>query len=730
MKTAPRTRASLACQSCRRRKTKCDAQTIPAGAKCTPCQQMDLHCTVDRNGDRRKAGSRRHVETLEQRIMDLEGLLHRSVQGRQQSEPSSWEDNDEPRSEGAVPVSSATGVHQTVSTAVAVSNPYALQPSTAGMTLAEGLLALEGNGTRATTSVPKSKSSSSLGDKGSGQGSGVLNPTSQYHARSSTESHPQSQPHRSTPKTDELAALGIAVSTNTSQVKCRLLQSFFRYQSLWVNAVDEELFWDYREKPEPSMWYSGFLEAVMLASAARLSNSSAVRSLGEQYAIQAKAEIWQALENPSAASVQGFLMLSEYEISQGRERMGWQLCGMACRLLSDLGLHKPLDFSGTTQTIHIQTAHLHLLGACISLEGIWCMYLGRPSSIPRSILHTAAASCTKYQGPKSSILSTWVGLSGLMADICKVLNTSRPLTADAKNSLARLNENLQSWLETLPQGFIYDEPNAADLEPAAYAIHMQYCKIQILVLQASSTTTPSNNTESSTNTADQIYTSSLRIIRLLLIYRQIHGTERIRSVMLDTVNLALATLTEQYIANPRLMETRKRDLQWVKLAFENMVDIQPHFPIIGRMLSLLVAASEGTGLATVFRDALGGYTTGIGIVNGIGGHLKPVFEAETGLAVAGTGLYAVHSLMPVPVPVPMSAPVGAGAGAGAGAGVGVGVGVGTGKDLGPTTAAAVEQFSVDELDQIGRSLMSWPNPQIESFWDFATGPLTVDRCGL
>ncbi|KAL2782900.1 hypothetical protein BJX66DRAFT_319547 [Aspergillus keveii] len=656
---------------------------------------MDLPCAVDRNGDRRKAGSRRHVETLEQRIMDLEGLLHRTVQDHQQSETSS--------SEGAVPVSSAVCAHQNASTAVAVFGPYDLQPSTADLTLAERLLASEGNGTRATTlttptmAVPNARSCASLGDKGTGQGFSALSPTSQYHGRSSTESRSQPESHRaSCAKTDELADLGIAVSTNTFQVKCRLLQSFFRYQPLWVNAVDEELFWDYREKPEPSMWYSGFLEAVMLASAARLSNSSAVRSLGEQYAVQAKAEIWQALENPSAASVQGFLMLSEYEISHGRERMGWQLCGMACRLLSDLGLHEPHDFSGTTHSIHIQSARLHLLGACISLEGIWCMYLGRPSSIPRSILRTAATSCTKYQGPESSTLSTWVGLCGPMADICEVLNTSRPLTVEAKIILAQLNENLHSWLETLPPGLIYDEPNAADLEPAAYAIHMQFCKIQILVLQASATT-PETSTSARTinNNNDQIYTSSLRIIRLLLIYRQIHGTERIRSVMLDTVNLAVATLTEQYIANPGLMESRKRDIRWLRLAFENMVDIQPQFPIIGRVLGSLVAVSGGTGLESVFRNVVGGKTSTVS-------DLSPACEAEH--AVVGTGLDAVNASVSM----------------------GVGVGVEAGNDLGPTTG----QFPVDELDLIGRSLMSWSNPPIESFWGFAARPLAVDRCGL
>ncbi|KAL4963386.1 Zn(II)2Cys6 transcription factor [Aspergillus stella-maris] len=676
MKPAPRTRASLACQSCRRRKIKCDAQTIPFGIKCNPCQQMDLPCAVDRNGDRRKAGSRRHVETLEQRVMELEGLLQRPLQNRQRNELSSWEDNDEPRSEDgvpvpvSVPVSSATSAQQNgISMTAKASGSYALQPSTAILSLAEDLLALEEDGPRART-----RSCASLGEEGTGQSIGSLGPTSQYHAQSSTECQTQSHANTNTntnahcaacPKTDELAVLGIAVSTNTSQVKCRLLQSFYRYQSLWVNAVDEELFWDYREKPEPSMWYSGFLEAVMLASAARLSNSSAVRSLGEQYAIQAKAEIWQALENPSPASVQGFLMLSEYEISQGRERMGWQLCGMACRLLSDLGLHETLDLAETTHPIHIQTARLHLFGACISLEGIWCMYLGRPSSIPRYMLQTAVTSCAQYQGPESSTLSTWVGLCGHMADICEVLNSSRPLTADAKTTLARLAENLHTWLDTLPPEFIYDELNAADLEPAAYAIHMQYCKIQILVLQASAPTTISTSTTSTTTTTtNQIYTSALRIIRLLLIYRQIHGTERIRSVMLDTVNLALATLIEQYIQHPALLETRKRDIQWLRLAFKNMVNIQPHFPMIGRMLNSLVAASEGTRLAKVLGDAMG---------------------VEQGAVVGPTGLFSGSASGPAAT----------------------------------TTTTTAEQFSVEELDQIGRSLMSssWANPPIERVLD-------------
>lgn len=281
---------------------------------------MDLSCSVDHNGDRRKSGSRRHVETLERRILDLEGLLQRTTHSRQQSELL-WEDDADTRSEGAgVPVES--GGPRT--SAYAAAPLYASPSSTLDLSLAEGLIAL---GSHHTATPPGTESCASFHSRRKGQDSGALGPTSQYRARSSGII--QSYHHHDHPctKDDELAHLGIALDTNTVQVKCRLLQSFFRYQPLWVDAVDENLFWEYRETREPSMWYSSFLEAVMLASACRLSNSSAVRSLGEQYSIQAKADILQALENPSAASLQGFLMLSEYEVSQGRERMGWQFCG-------------------------------------------------------------------------------------------------------------------------------------------------------------------------------------------------------------------------------------------------------------------------------------------------------------------------------------------------------------------------------------------------------------------
>jgi hypothetical protein len=106
-----------------------------------------------------------------------------------------------------------------------------------------------------------------------------------------------------------------------------MLRSHFKYQTLWATVVDKEVFFDHRTRGT-SFWYSSFLETVLLASAARLSTSDDIRSLSHKYAARARQGIPLALETPSAASLQGFLLLSEFEVTQGRDRIGWMLCGM------------------------------------------------------------------------------------------------------------------------------------------------------------------------------------------------------------------------------------------------------------------------------------------------------------------------------------------------------------------------------------------------------------------
>lgn len=261
---------------------------------------------------------------------------------------------------------------------------------------------------------------------------------------------------------------------------------------------------------------------------------------------------------------------------------------MACRLLTDLGLHEPFEASEEAASVHMKEARLHLLSASIALEGIWCMYLGRPSSIHRSVLQAAALLCEECRWPDSATLAAWLGLCEPMADICEVLSSNRPPSADEKTRLSLLNIDLHRWFEKLPTGFVYDEPDA-------YAVLMQYCKARILVQQASGP-----GEEAAEIHRVRIYDAAIRIIRLLLIYRQTQASQQIRSVMLETVNFAIATLVDQYLEYPYLMETHNSDISWLRLAIESIQKIQPHFPILGRMLHSLMVSVQGSPVAPLF----------------------------------------------------------------------------------------------------------------------------------
>lgn len=172
----------------------------------------------------------------------------------------------------------------------------------------------------------------------------------------------------------------------------------------------------------------------------------------------------------------------------------------------------------------------------------------------------------------------------------------------------------------------------------------------------------------------QIYDAAIRIIRLLLIYRQIHGTERIRSVMLDAVNLALETLVDQYLQHRELIETRKHDIEWLHLAIKSMIDIQPHFPIVGRMLNSLAVAVEGTPLASLFRPTDPYLSPGCSSSAPAETYVEPRTGAPEIL----------------------------------------------GDELMTT-----EEFPADDINQLSPSLLYWSNPQAESFWGLTSEPLTM-----
>lgn len=115
------------------------------------------------------------------------------------------------------------------------------------------------------------------------------------------------------------------INLDSVQLGRTLLTIFFRVQRHSQVIVQEDLFRKDRAKygGARTRYYSSFLESAMLAAAARHSTSSVVRSLSSKFASRSKSQITQELEEPQIATLQGFLLLSDFEATQGRARVGW-----------------------------------------------------------------------------------------------------------------------------------------------------------------------------------------------------------------------------------------------------------------------------------------------------------------------------------------------------------------------------------------------------------------------
>lgn len=282
-------------------------------------------------------------------------------------------------------------------------------------------------------------------------------------------------------------------------------------------------------------------------------------------------------------------------------------------MITDLGLYESDMPVGQTDIKNppSESVLLHrLLCACISYEGIWCIYLGRPSSIPRSVLDIAFVRCGNDRGQEAAIMAAWVGLCIPMREICEVLNCTGSLDSKATSRLSDLDTELRKWQDSLPPSIAYDEHRLMDLDPVAFGMHMQCCKVQILVYQAIREAGGAGNCmpilahyQGQEMPQQMIHDKALQIIRLLLTYRQIHGVEKVPSIMLDSANLALTSIISHCLDPHNPDASNERDMQWLRLAVDTLIAVQLHFPITQRMLHTLEKMVDGSPLASLFAAA-------------------------------------------------------------------------------------------------------------------------------
>ncbi|KAM5370006.1 hypothetical protein ACJZ2D_008689 [Fusarium nematophilum] len=586
-------RAAIACQSCRLRKVKCDAQSVPSDEGCGPCQRAGQECLLDPLSDGRRSVSRKFVDKLQQRIETLEALNQGTA-----DRPASGLDGDaigpltdtpvQPHDPSApsgttdrtVPPPSGDATNPAPST-----RPHSSRQSPPEPTLSDG---------RFLPEKPRDESPTFYGA------------TSHPHVASPGDKS-------RLPSFDESDAIvGIDLDPNSQHLRHHLLRSFFKYQTLWVDIVNKESFLTHQANGTNSRWYSTFLENAMLACGTRLSTSKSVRALGSKYFEWAKDEALRAMSEPTPANLQGFLLLSEYEVTQGNDRPGWMFW-VACRMLSDLGLHELVGITGSEREAAQESNLAYaLLSACVVYEGVWTLYLGRPSSIPSSVMSVASSRCREDRKSDSAWLNAWVGLCVPMAEVSHVLNDQSVSNSDRSTSLRKLARKVEEWYESLPSELAYNENGLTNMDMAGYGLHTQYCKVQILIRRAfarspnarkrrhSQITSDTGSATSSDESNVIVYDYALRIARLVVTYREAFGMEKIPSIMLDNAVLA-ATAMARHLNKPDRLGEMKQQTIWLRQLVKTMESVQPHFPVVGRMLDSLRQICGNGPLCSMFQ---------------------------------------------------------------------------------------------------------------------------------
>lgn len=99
-----------------------------------------------------------------------------------------------------------------------------------------------------------------------------------------------------------------------------------------------------------------------------------------------------------------------------------------------------------------------------------------------------------------------------------------------------------------------------------------------------------------------IYRYALRVARLLVTYQEAFGVEKIPSIMLDNAVVA-ATAMIAHLNNAGSLDKMQKETLWLRQLMRSIETLQPHFPIVGRMLDALKQICGSGPLCSILPSA-------------------------------------------------------------------------------------------------------------------------------
>ncbi|ETS84324.1 hypothetical protein PFICI_02349 [Pestalotiopsis fici W106-1] len=634
-------RASVAC---------CDAQNAKSGTRCTACRTSDIECVLIKNDDRRKYGSRQHIASLQRRIHSVEALISDYQKGSQEqitrrsnrmpsedlSDLSDQSDCDEtsntnqgmvgegnsnedvPRAQTPMSLQSghAENMEGCAKEVINVAPCDQSSGSSTGMALGANMpqhaldhdvACLQDTAGFSVYLTPEMDDEVSSLDANSSSGQiHYYGPTTQLHIQSPSASKASSLP--TTTFDPEFV-----VDMDSPQLRRVLLRSCWEYYSWSVQVVDEDLFTSHRKLGVRSQYYSDFLESCLLACATRISTSPGVRKLGRAYADRAKHEVVFELENPNLASIAGFLLLSDFEATNAQDRAGWIYCGIACRLLYDLGAHQDctaLVNQGILSQTDLKMRSLLFMSAFV-YDKTWALYLGRPGCIPTGTMDVSSqpsiiATCDNKN------LTCWVNLCTRISEVTECLNASgASLNRNRVEELLQVDNKIMNAYDLIPRDISSQHCRISELDQSAYGLNIQFHGIRIVLHRALIRIIKKQQPPISSDclrmekSRSIMHDNAVSICRLVLAYREIFGIENFITIMLDNMYIAASTIVSHILHPPSGYPNTlaSDDMQLLRVLSKSMESAQKHYPVAEKMRSTLARITRNVELAGLFGQA-------------------------------------------------------------------------------------------------------------------------------
>ncbi|QRW25321.1 Fungal specific transcription factor domain [Rhizoctonia solani] len=326
-------KVSLACDFCRARKRKCDG----VRPVCGHCRLTKNTCTFNVHADKRKPPSKTYVSALEARVRTLEALLQASAL---EIPPADFEIHHTAENEPELSVRPDPANPRPVKPLDPRADLERL-PEESGATAAAladiGKLRLEvektegeantGEATNFTYfGATSSRFLSSIGDIQAGDPTDAL-PRDQGY----TKCYPDSN--------DEMT-----------------FKTYWEWQRIHFPIVDPETFYaDYNAGKRNSEFVSPMLLDIIYAVGENFGPTRSIER-SQTYLKRAEAAIMIEIGTPRIATIQSIVMMSMFQMGNGKIPVAWILNGMSVALSTRLGLH--IDSSGlVAQRVMSQVTH-------------------------------------------------------------------------------------------------------------------------------------------------------------------------------------------------------------------------------------------------------------------------------------------------------------------------------------------------------------------------------------